>query len=85
MYNVKHIIYNTYILHVLYTTYSFTYTTCIIYQTVQHTTNIIIKLKLATLIESDPKAPFSIANTLWYRGGHYFIGSTCMFELQTFV
>ena len=29
------------------------------------------KVKLATLVESDPKAPFSIATTPRYRGGRY--------------
>ena len=29
--------------------------------------------KLATVIESDPKAPFSIATTPWCRGGCYSI------------
>ena len=29
-----------------------------------------IKVKLATLVEGDPKAPFSIASTPRYREGH---------------
>ena len=29
------------------------------------------KKKLATVVESDPKAPFLIATTPWCRGGHY--------------
>ena len=29
------------------------------------------KVKLATLVEGDQKAPFSIANTLRWRGGYY--------------
>ena len=29
------------------------------------------KVKLATLVEGDPKAPFSIATTLRCRGGRY--------------
>ena len=29
------------------------------------------KVKWTTLIESDPKAPFSIATTMKCRGGHY--------------
>ena len=29
------------------------------------------KEKLATLVEGDQKAPFSIATTPWCRGGHY--------------
>ena len=31
------------------------------------------KVKLATLVEGDPKAPFSIATTQRCRGGHYSI------------
>ena len=31
----------------------------------------IIKVKLATLVESEPKAPFSIATTPRCKGGHY--------------
>ena len=27
------------------------------------------KVKSATVVEGDPKAPFSIATTLWCRGG----------------
>ena len=30
-----------------------------------------IKLKLVTIVEGDPKAPFSIATTLRCRGGRY--------------
>ena len=30
------------------------------------------KVKLATIVEGDPKAPFSIATTPRYRGGCYF-------------
>ena len=30
-------------------------------------------VKLATIVEGDPKAPFSIATTTWCRGRHYFI------------
>ena len=30
-----------------------------------------VKVKLATLVEGDPKAPFSIATTLRYREGRY--------------
>ena len=29
------------------------------------------KVKLVTIVEGYPKAPFSIATTLKYRGGHY--------------
>ena len=32
-----------------------------------------IKVKLATIVEGDPKAPFSIATTPRCRGGHYSI------------
>ena len=32
-----------------------------------------IKVKLATLVEGEPKASFSIATTLRYRGGRYSI------------
>ena len=31
------------------------------------------KIKLATIVEGDPKAPFSIATTPWYRGECYSI------------
>ena len=31
------------------------------------------KVKLATIVEGDPKAPFSIATTPWCRGGRYSI------------
>ena len=31
----------------------------------------ISKVKLATIVESDQKAPFSIATTLRCRGGHF--------------
>ena len=34
-------------------------------------TNHICKVKLATVVEGDPKAPFSIATTPWCRGGCY--------------
>ena len=33
----------------------------------------IIKVKLATIVEGDPKAPFSIATTPRCRGGRYSI------------
>ena len=33
----------------------------------------ICKVKLATIVEGDPKAPFSIATTPRCRGGRYFI------------
>ena len=29
------------------------------------------QVKLATIVEGDPKVPFSIATTLRCRGGHY--------------
>ena len=32
-----------------------------------------VKVKLVTLVEGDLKAPFSIAPTLRYREGRYFI------------
>ena len=32
----------------------------------------ISKVKSATSVEGDPKAPFSIATTLRCRGGHYY-------------
>ena len=32
-----------------------------------------VKIKLATLVEGDPKAPFSIATTTTCKGGHYSI------------
>ena len=35
--------------------------------------NIYIKVKLATIVEGDPKAPFSIATTPRCRGGRYSI------------
>ena len=31
----------------------------------------VLKVKLATIVEGDPKAPFSIATTPKCRGGHY--------------
>ena len=33
--------------------------------------SIISRVKMATVVEGDPKAPFSIATTLRCRGGHY--------------
>ena len=33
---------------------------------------IYIKVKSATVVEGDPKALFSLANTPRYREGHYF-------------
>ena len=30
-----------------------------------------LQVKLATIVESDPKAPFSIATTPMHGGGHY--------------
>ena len=30
------------------------------------------KVKLATVVEGDPKATFSVATTLSYRGGRFF-------------
>ena len=35
--------------------------------------NLMLKLKLATIVEGDPKAPFSIATTPRCRGGRYSI------------
>ena len=35
--------------------------------------NDIDKVKLATLVKGDPKAPFSIATRAWCRGEHYSI------------
>ena len=32
---------------------------------------VVTKVKLVTLVEVDQKAPFSIATTLKFRGGHY--------------
>ena len=32
-----------------------------------------VKVKLATLVEGDPKAPFAIVTTLRCRGMHYSI------------
>ena len=40
---------------------------------VRHTTNTNVKVKLATIVEGDPKAPFSIATTPRCRGGRYSI------------
>ena len=34
---------------------------------------ILFKVKLATLVEGDLKAPFSLATTPRYRGGHYSV------------
>ena len=34
---------------------------------------VISKVKLATIVEGDPKAPFSIATTPRWRGGRYSI------------
>ena len=38
-----------------------------------HRRRLKVKVKLATLVEGDPKAPFSIATTPSYRGGRYSI------------
>ena len=32
-----------------------------------------VRVKLATSVEGDPKAPFSIAATTWCNGGRYSI------------
>ena len=42
-----------------------------------------VKVKLATLIEGDPKAPFSIATTPGYKGRHYSI--SCKVKLASIV
>ena len=34
---------------------------------------VVVKVKLATIVEGDPKAPFSIATTPRCRGGRYSI------------
>ena len=34
-------------------------------------TVIVSKVKLVTVVEGDQKAPFSIATTMWCRGGRY--------------
>ena len=36
-----------------------------------------IPIKLATIVEGDPKAPFSIATTPMCRGGRYSIAQDC--------
>ena len=38
-----------------------------------HYTSVVSKVKLATIVEDDPKAPFSIATTPRCRGGRYSI------------
>ena len=38
-----------------------------------HPKDDIKKVKLATLVEGDPKVPFSVATTPRYRGGRYSI------------
>ena len=38
-----------------------------------HSLSLISKVKLATIVEGDPKAPFSIATTPRCRGGRYSI------------
>ena len=40
---------------------------------VKHKTQFKCKVKLATIVEGDPKAPFSIATTPRCRGGRYSI------------
>ena len=43
-----------------------------------------IKVKLSTLVEGDPKAPFSIATTPWCRGGRYSIPWIAHFVLDPY-
>ena len=35
--------------------------------------SLLYKLKLVTIVNGDPKAPFSIATTLRYKGEHYSV------------
>ena len=45
----------------------------------------ISKVKLATVVEGDQKAPFSIATTPRCRGGHYSFPGLLHFTLDTYL
>ena len=48
--------------------------------------NILIKkVKLVTLVESDPNDPFSIATTTRCRGGHYSFPGSLHFTLDPYL
>ena len=44
-----------------------------------------VKVKLATVVEGDPKAPFSIATTLRFRGGCYSFPGLLHFTLDPYL
>ena len=46
--------------------------------------HLISKVKLATIVEGDQKAPFSIATTTRCRGGHYYFPGLLHFTLDTY-
>ena len=45
----------------------------------------VVKVKLATIVEGDPKAPFSIATTPRYRGGRYSFPGLLYFTLDPYL
>ena len=44
-----------------------------------------VKVKLATLVEGDPKAPFSIATTPKCRGRRHSIPWIALLEIELFI
>ena len=44
-----------------------------------------VKVKLATIVEGNPKAPFSIATTPMCRGGRYSIPGLLYFTLNPYL
>ena len=44
-----------------------------IFQLISFCSYVKVKVKLATFVEGDPMAPFSISTTPSFRGGRYFI------------
>ena len=46
---------------------------------------IVSKVKLATVVEGDPKAPFSIATTPWCMGGRYSFPRLLHFTLDPYL
>ena len=47
--------------------------TCVLNMYIYICIYVYVKVKLATIVEGDPKAPFSIATTPRCRGGRYSI------------
>ena len=48
-------------------------------------TNSKVKVKLATIVEGNPKAPFSIATTSMCRGGRYSFPGLLYFTLDPYL